>query len=244
MKRFIIALLIVLASITTIKFCIKDDNCCKNYNATELCIVNDTKDSVVVYLTLGADTNYVNNVNGIYGIKSFGLQGNFILPPNDTVFYKSPENKGFGGNLSFNTTPQNCPIKDFPMGINIFEFALNNNFKGTKDAQETIDISCVAGVNCKIGCKVDSLSWNAGNGINNFGYFENSYIYDNVGRLGVYPVGCDSCSKIYQPPICNNPIKPSEPQKTNTCNIQRDATKKGGRIYVIYKGELKGTPLN
>jgi hypothetical protein len=212
----------------------------KKEKSTELLVVNETTDSVVVYLTLGADTNYVTNVNGIYGITTTGLQGFFILAPHDTVSYTS-QPKGFSGNLSFNTPPLNCPTKQFPTGINIFEFALNNNFKSIKYAQETIDISCVAGVNSRIGCQIDSLGgWNAGNGIDKFTMFENSFIYDNVGRIGVYPYGCDSCSKIYQPPICSNLLKPSEPQKQNTCNIQRDANKKGGKVYVIYKGALNG----
>lgn len=212
-------------------------------NSTQVAIVNETNDTTIVYLTLGADTNYVNNVNGIYGITTTGLQGSFLLAPKDTVYYTSPYSKGFSGNLSFNTPPMNCRDSLFPDGINIFEFSLNNNFKGLQSPQETIDISCVAGVNCRIGCKIDSLDyWNAGNGIKGFGYFENSYLYDNVDRLGVYPVGCDSCSKIYQPPICPNPLKTSQPQSKNICNIQRDANKRGGTIYVIYKGSIKGIP--
>ena len=96
----------------------------KKEKSTELLVVNETTDSVVVYLTLGADTNYVTNVNGIYGITTTGLQGFFILAPHDTVSYTS-QPKGFSGNLSFNTPPLNCSTKQIPTGINIFEFALN-----------------------------------------------------------------------------------------------------------------------
>ena len=214
-------------------------------NSTRLAIINETDDTTIVYLTLGADTNYVTDVNGIYGITTTGLQGSFLIIPKDTVYYTSPKEKGFSGNLSFNTPPMNCRDSLFPNGINIFEFTLNNNFKGVLYAQETIDISCVAGVNCKIGCEIDSTSgWNAGNGIVGFGYFQNSYLYDNLDRIGVYPVGCDSCSKIYQPPICPNPLSPSQPQSKNTCNIQRDANKKGGTVFVIYKGILNRTPAD
>jgi hypothetical protein len=230
---FIIILVIVIK-------CSEPEKKKETIKSTELLVVNETNDSVLVFLTIGSDTNYVTNVLGIYGIKTNGLQGSFILAPNDTVSYISGE-KGFSGNLSFNTPPLNCPTNEFPLGINIFEFSLNNNFKGILYPQETFDISCVAGVNCRIGCTFDSLAyWTAGNGIKRFGAIENSFIYDNVGKIGVYPYGCDSCSQIYQPPICENYLKPSEPQKQNTCNIQRDANKKGGKVYVIYKGVLNG----
>lgn len=213
-------------------------------NNTELLIVNDTKDTIITFLTLGSDTNYVTNVKGIFGILDSGLQGSFLLLPFDTVSFTSPNGKGFGGNISFGTPPMNCPPStSFPEGINIFEFSLNNNFPSIQDAQETIDISCVSGVNSKIKCKIDSLGgWNAGNGIDSFPYFENTFLYDNVGRIGVYPVGCDSCSKSYEPPICDNPLKPSQPQSANICNIQRDASKNGGKVYVIFRGYLKGEP--
>jgi len=241
--KTIFAILLVYSSFFVLKNCgVKKE--IKNSKETTLYVVNETKDTVDVFLTVGADTNYITNVKGIFGILDSGLQGSFTMLPNDTVFYQSPSNKGFSGNITFNTPPMNCPpnIK-FADGINIFEFSLNNNFYWLKYPQETIDISCVSGVNCRIGCKIDSLGgWNAGNGIDSFSYFENSFIYDNVGRIGVYPVGCDSCSKIYKPPVCDNPLKPSKPQPANTCNIQRDASKKGGNVFVIYKGKLKGTP--
>jgi len=214
--------------------------CCETNDNTELCIVNSTDDSVIVYLTLGSDTNYVTNVNGIYGITETGLQGCFVIAPNDTVSYKSPCNKGFNGNLAFGTAPNNCPDTTlYPNGMNIFEFALNNNFNGIQNAQETIDISCVSGVNCKIGCNFSNRNWNAGD-TTGFASIENSYIYDNVGRVGVFPYGCDSCTVIKNPPICPNHKKFSQTQRKNICNVQRNATLKGGKLYVTYNGVLSG----
>lgn len=216
--------------------------CCASENNTELLVVNGTDSSVVVYLTLGADTNYVTNVNGIYGITSNGLQGSFILGANDTVSYTSICGKGFNGNLSFGGAPNNCPdTVAFPLGMNIFEFALNNNFAGIPNAQETIDISCVSGVNCKITCNLSENNWNAGGDTSKFTSFGNSYLYDNVGRVGVFPFGCDSCILIKNPPTCLNK-KFSEPQKKSICQVMRDATKKGGDIYVIYGGVINGVP--
>lgn len=218
-------------------------SCCETSGVngnTEVCVVNSTKDTVIVYLTLGSDTNYVTNVNGVFGITEIGLQGYFILSPNDTISYKSPCNKGFNGNLSFGTAPNNCPDTTlYPNGMNIFEFALNNNFNGIPNAQETIDISCVSGVNCKIGCNFSQNNWNAGDTVG-FTSIENSYLYDNVGRIGVFPFGCDSCTVIKNPPVCPNHKKFSQPQSKNICNVQRNATLKGGKLYVIYGGVLNG----
>lgn len=207
-------------------------------NNTELFVVNQTKDSVLVYLTLGADTNFVTNVNGIFGITATGLQGSFILAPNDTVSYQSA-GKGFGGNITFGTPPVNCPDTNlFPFGINLFEFSLNDSFAGTNHAQETVDISCVSGVNSKITCNLSDADWNDGDstGIQTF---ENSFLYDNVFRIGVFPFGCDSCTVIKNPPVCTGHKPFSQPQKKSICNIQRDAGKKWGKVYVQFGGYLK-----
>lgn len=221
---------------------------CKNStkeNATTLILTNKSDSSVVVYLTLGSDTNYVTDVNGIFGITTSGLQGSFILESGDSVNYTSSNGKGFAGNISFNTPPLNCPDSNFTFGVNIFEFALNNNFIGIQNAQETIDISCVAGVNCRIGCSIDSLGgWNAGETETNFSYFSNTFIYNNVGRIGVYPFGCDVCTGTQNPPSCSNELKPSQPQTEAICNVQRDATKKGGKVIVEFLGNLNGVPCD
>lgn len=237
--------LIAIGVITYFTFekCFGKKECCETSGIngnTEVCVVNATKDTVNVFLTLGSDTNYVTNVNGVFGITEVGLKGYFTLLPNDTVSYQSPLNKGFNGNLSFGDYANNCPDTTvFPLGMNIFEFALNNNFNGIPNAQETIDISCVSGVNCKIGCNFSQNNWNAGDTVG-FTSIENSYLYDNVGRIGVFPFGCDSCTVIKNPPICPNHKKFSQPQSKSICNVQRNATLKGGKLYVIYGGVLNG----
>lgn len=211
---------------------------CENNN-TELLVVNNTSEGVDVYLTIGSDTNYVINVNGIYGIQDSGKKGYFHLKAHDTVSYKSPIGKGFNGNLAFGDYANNCPdTVKYPFGMNIFEFAINNNFPSTPNAQETIDISCVAGVNCKITCNLSNKNWNAGDTLG-FTSFENSYIYNNTYRIGVFPYGCDSCTVIKNPPICPNTKKFAQPQRRSICNVQRNATLKGGKIFVVYGGVLK-----
>jgi len=246
-KRFYYYLFLIIVGVIsyfTYEKCFENKKCCDSDNKnTEVCVINATKDTVNVFLTIGADTNYVTNVNGIFGITQSGLKGYFTLPPNDTVSYKSPCDKGFNGNLAFGDYANNCPdTTKFHLGMNIFEFALNNDFKGVPNAQETIDISCVSGVNCKITCKLSENNWNAGGDTSKFTSFGNSFIYNNVGRVGVFPFGCDSCILIKNPPTCLN-RKFSQPQKKSICQVMRDATKKGGKIYVIYEGVLNGIPL-
>jgi len=211
-------------------------------NLTEVLVVNSTDSSVVVYLTIGADTNYVTDVNGIFGITGSGLKGFFILDAGDTISYTSPIGKGFSGNVAFNAYANNCGDSTlFPNGINMFEFSLNNNF--LKYAQETIDISCVSGVNSKIACTLTDNNWNAGDttGLLNF---ENSYLYDNVYRHGVFPYGCDSCTVIVNPGVCPNHKKFSQPQSKSICNIQRSASLSGGQIFIQYQGVLTGEILS
>lgn len=219
----------------------KDKKTCFDVNKnTALYVVNNTEDSMVVFLTVGADTNYITDVNRIFGIKTDGMQGSFILNAHDTLYYTSPYGKGFNGNICFVTAPVNCADTIiYPFGINIFEFALNNNFKGIANAQETIDISCVSGVNSKIVCNLSEDNWNVGSDVTKFKSFKNLFIYDNVGRTGVFPYGCDSCTVIKNPPVCLNHKKYSQTQKKNICNVQRDANKKGGKVYVVFSGVIK-----
>jgi hypothetical protein len=242
-KRFYFYLLLVILGVITYfsyEHYFAKKQCCDTNPNTELCVVNSTTDTVNVFLTLGSDTNYVTNVNGIYGITTSGLKGSFSLAPNDTVSYQSPCGKGFNGNIAFGDYANNCPDTTvYPNGMNIFEFALNNNFNGIPNAQETIDISCVSGVNCKITCNLSANNWNAGDTLG-FTSFGNSFLYDNVYRVGVFPYGCDSCTVIKAPPVCPNHKKYSQPQKKNICNVQRNSTLKGGQIYVVYGGVLKG----
>lgn len=246
-KRIVIFILTVLCCFagyyTYHKYFKKSEVVCENKN-TKLFVVNQTNDSVLVYLTLGSDTHYVTDVFGVFGITTNGLQGSFVMYPNDTLSYQSPCGRGFNGNITFGTPPVNCPdTNSFPFGINLFEFALNNNFAGITDAQETVDISCVSGVNSKIICNLSDNNWNDGDsvGITTFG---NSYIYDNVYRIGVFPYGCDSCTVIKNPPDCIGHKPYSQPQKKNICNIQRDSDKNGGDVYVIFAGFLNGTPAS
>lgn len=241
-KTLILFLIIILAGIITkyaYDYYFDENKTCSKESNTEVVLINNTNDTIITYLTLNSDTNYVNNVNNVFGILGTGLQGYLMLMPNDTLSYTSPCCKGFSGNLSFGTPPLNCADTLFPFGVNIFEFTLNDNFKSVKSPQETIDISCVAGVNCSIACKVSDNNWNAGS-IDTVKSFQNSYIYDNTGRAGIYPYGCDICTASQNPPVCSNARKYAQPQSNAICNVQRDANKKGGKVYVIFNGFING----
>ena len=77
------------------------------------------------------------------------LQGWFLLANGATKAYVPPPGQGISGNFAFGSPPLNCPTDEFRNGINLAEFILNNSFQGF-GAQETIDVSCVAGANALI----------------------------------------------------------------------------------------------
>lgn len=131
--------------------------CGKNYTTeqnTTLQITNESSDSVLVYLTLSKqDNRFVQDVNGIFGIKQTGLVGSFYLQSHDTVSYRSTLE--FSGNIGFGTQGLNCKDSTWKNGVNIFEFNLN-------EPQESIDISCVGGVNCIMSADlIGGTTWSA-----------------------------------------------------------------------------------
>lgn len=242
MKKLIVIVTGLVVSFGGILYSIKQtknkESLVKSTN-TSVCVVNETDSAVTVWLTFGADTNYLTDVYGVFGIITSGMQGSFVLNAKDTAFYSDGSTKkGFSGNITFNTPPLNCPDTNlFPNGINIFECSLNNNF--IQYAQETVDISCVSGVNSKIGVQLTSDNWTSADTVG-IKSFENSFLYSNTFRYGVFPFGCDSCTVIVAPPICEGHKKFAQPQRRSICNIQRSAALSGGKVIVSYKGELKG----
>lgn len=199
-------------------------------SATQLTLVNTSKDSVLVYLTLSgypaSDTVHVKNVNGIFGITESGLVGSFYIPAKDSVSYTSV--KWFSANVSFGAQPVNCFTKAWPTGVNPFEFNLNNN-------QESIDISAMGGVNCLLS--VDLISgpdWEASPAYPNVRYFYNDSMYKNTGLLGVFPYGCTNCTDTAGRQPCQVPSE--TPNKTHICNPTRAADVHGGRVVVRFLG--------
>ena len=189
-------------------------------------------DSVLTYVTLSDEAGFEDNVKGIFGIADSGLQGSFYLHTDSVYSYTST--KPISGNITFNSPPINCPTDDFPTGTNEFEFTLNNY--GTVDkAQETIDISNVAGVNALGGYKMTGGgAWIAGG--DTILLFEVYPMYQNVGRAGVFPFRCDDCVASVNPPKCTDTLSPSKPQKKHICNVSRDAKQSGGKVHITFTG--------
>lgn len=204
---------------------------------TQLQIVNgDRVNPVTVFLTLGATPGCLQDVSKIPFITRViaPLVGSFVLQPGQSVGPYAPDKLGLNGNLSFGTQPLNCPTPQFPNGVSIFEFIINNGFQ-PGNPQETVDISCVAGVNCLIkGELLGGPDWNAGATQPKVRLIENGKMNTNTGRVGVFPYGCDNCTAITSPPVCPGHPPYEKPQREPICNVQRNAKVTGGLVKVSF----------
>lgn len=211
-----------------------------SYMTTILKVRNDYTSSVNVYITLGATAGCVQDVADIGGVsitKLYPLMGHFDLPAGDIVTLYAPVGMGFNGNFSFNTPPMNCPTPEFPNGVNLGEFIINNGFQG-QYGQETIDISCVAGANCIMAFEMSTDDWSSNFGKIKVKNIENGAKLDNTNRVGVFPYGCDNCNSSDNPPECVGK-QPQYANKEPICNVQRSAQdNKGGTIILAYKGPI------
>jgi len=207
---------------------------------TEIKIVNKMKEDVVIWLTLGATPGCLQDVTQIPWITSgSGLQGSFTLGGGASVSYIPAEGVGLNGNLTAGTPPLNCATDEFSDGINLFEFIINNSFQ-SGNPQETVDISCVPGVNALWhGDLSGGGQWNAGPNYPDVKNFHNTVLGSNTGLVGVFPFACDNCTASVAPPVCPNPIPLApNPQSEAICNIQRDASESGGVITATLLGVL------
>lgn len=205
---------------------------------TTLHVRNDSKTSVTTYITLGATDGCVQDVSQISGVtitKLYPLMGHFELAAGANVELTAPVGMGFNGNFSFNTPPMNCPTPQFPDGVNLGEFIINNGFQG-QYAQETIDISCVAGANCLMGMEMSAVDWTTNSGQSVVTNIINGKKLDNTNRLGVFPYGCDNCTSSDNPPECVGK-QPKYANRDPICNVQRPAgSNQGGSLTIVYKG--------
>lgn len=213
-------------------------------NTTEFFIINDSNEEVNVYLTLGLAPGNFSEISQVKFIKHITNpnQGYFSLKPQKFVSFNSPKNLVFSGNVSFNAPPLNCPTNEFPMGVNLGEFTLNNAHEDPKNF-ETIDISNVAGANSFMKFSmIDGGDWNAGDEHPNVKCFKNAELGKNLGNVGVYPFACDVCTASVAPPHCNQqPLgapSPIIPQKESICNVQRPASTSGGTVALTYLGSI------
>ena len=202
-------------------------------------VINSTKDSVLLYLTIGApfDSTCVQSVDGIFGIpQGSGLQGSVWLQPNEKVTYTPT--LFFSGNIGFGSTPQNCITSGLPMGMNIFEFTTNVDTA----SNESIDVSCVAGANCIMNVKlIGGPDWISGNA-KSIRSIENKPLEYNTGIYGVFPYGCTSCINTDGIQPCQT--LPTNPNKEKICLLTRSSNKKGGLIRLTFKGYIEPASKN
>lgn len=210
---------------------------CSTVETTEFVLVNNTFDTVSVWLTLNIYTDtlknyYIQNVFGIFGITDSGAVGNLNLLPKDTLYYNSA--MALAGNICFGGQPVNCSNKQFPYGTNIFEFCLNNNFG--LYPQESVEISCVAGVNSYIIGRLNGDYWNVTTGIDTVRTFRNATFGNNTGLYGVFPTGCTNCTNQDGAPVCTPKLPFDKPNNKPICIIQRPAVGSGGSVFCYFNG--------
>ena len=229
MKKYIFLLAVI--SVFYLISCVteKEKNIDNTFSNTGFEIVNTTKDSVLMYLTINkpTDSTWVQNVDGIFGINSSQLRGTIWVQPNDTLKYNPT--LCFSGNVSFGTPPQNCPTDQFVNGINLFEWSVNV----AKGSNEALDLSCVAGVNCIM--KIDLIGgadWIAnGKSVRSI---KNKEMWHNTSIYGVFPYGCTNCTNTNGKQLCQSPNE--NPNTEKICTPTRNTNEKGGKIRISFLG--------
>ena len=201
-------------------------------NSTKLMVRNLSNDSIKVYLTLGGGAGYVDSVNGIFGITdNQSLQGSFYLNPNDSVMYDNPS--PITGNISFWIPPSNCT------SVNLFEFCLNNASLDSvaPNQQESVDISCMSGVNVYGSMELKGGGdWTDNHKDTNATKIVNNAKYHNSNISGIFPYGCTICIDTTGKQACQTPA--ATPDTNNICVIQRNATESGGVVIINYLRRL------
>ena len=210
---------------------------CYTDSITKIRIVNNSDTAIRVYLTLGTVSGCLQNISYVQFVTDSisQLVGSFMVRPHDSTIDYAPYDAGFNGNLSFGSQPLNCPNKAYPKGINIFEFMINNSFQ-SGNPQNTVDISCVAGINCYIKTYLTGgNNWNASSDYPDVDSIYNCALGCNSGLVGIYPYGCDACIGRNNPPSCVT--SDSDKQKKPICNVQRNAIGSGGGlIRIVFEG--------
>ena len=211
---------------------------------TKLKVKNGSEEPAKIWITLGA-ADPKSSIPAVEDVSKLTLtptvdltpvpgnpkQASIELAPDEEVEIAAPDGQALNGNFSYDSAPTQCnPALGEPPfdGTTLAEFNLNGG-------QETLDISCVGGINAVWGCKVDGgTPWKAGPaGV--VGTFHNR-ARANAGLPGVFPYGCDDCTASVSPPSCIEPGKDNEPpQRDAICNVQRDGFDEPGGGTVEYR---------
>ncbi len=201
---------------------------------TDISLMNSSKDSVKVFLTLQEP----NSVVGIFGIKSSDTTGSksqgYFFAKKDVEYKLNYKSELFGLVISFEAPPMNCEqatSNGFKNGINVFEASINCDY-------ESFDISCVDGVNSEIFVKVSDSNWTVGNSDNTqvFDSTKNSLnLSENINLKGVFPYRCTDCVEINNRDVPKNCFNiPEKCNEKRTCQVNRFKSS-GGDIIVNYR---------
>lgn len=235
MKSKIFVLLLILSQVTA-----GFGQAAKQTN-TKLLVTNNKNTWVEVYVTFAAQ-NAKNKCCAVpAGLSDFSfltkvqpLMGKFRLGPKSSQVF-DPKGKCFSGNICFYIEPQ-CPVAgaDFNHGkdgTSIAEFTLNPS----ATCYETIDISCVNGVNSFIKLITEAKGgWVYGPNNTPITTIYNKGLKDNAGLPGVYPVNCTTCTGTANAPCPSLPLGPVQSQAI--CNVQRSGS--GGIVRVILQNAV------
>lgn len=258
-RRVAAALCLFVAALMAFWF--SNDTKAQGLGQTALAIENDSPNAVTVFITLGAFPGcYGNNPGFLQNVQAMnftppvtitgsGLVGSFNLPKGQTVTYTPPVGTALTGNITFGGQPLSCPTAQFPNGLNLAEFTIDNNTPAYvtgpgcfPQPQEAIDISCVNGVNCQMQLEMTGGgAWKVGsrsvNNISNQQLGTKGGSNPNLNRIGVYPPGCDICTGSVDPsPSCNNVWKNwGACNTTANCNPQRLSSQSGGTLKINFK---------
>jgi hypothetical protein len=200
---------------------------------TTLVVANGTDSDITAYFTVGvaADNVTIGQIPFVTAVPGNPNQGTFTVAANSSVQYAPPAGTTLIGNVCFGSPPINCPTKHWPTAVNLFEFSLDL----PAGSWETVDISCVAGVNSLMTVALaGGPGWNAGSTEPSVTSFHNKVPGHNTGLVGVYPIGCDICTGSQNPPTCKTPVKHERPQSQPICNVQRNGS--GGTVTVTFAG--------
>jgi hypothetical protein len=239
-------------------------------STTTLTVRNWSNQPIVLYMQLQpiGGCSAATDVQAVFPAMTYVSSGNttlgyMTLPANGTPGYSVTSS--YTGPLSANFSQGFynllCGTNVYPQGINLAECTLNNSCQGT-NAQETLDISLVNGLNAK-------FRWTISGGQSLFNtvvdtrpvppiikyvkQFENkATLGQNFNIAGVFPYGCTNCTNNagaqacppggFPPPPATSWQNPPYPYGSCNpswfigCNLSRNASCNGGSVICTFLG--------
>lgn len=198
---------------------------------TSVTLRNRTNKPIKIFFTLGVVNGCLTDVQAIFPTMQLNTPGvttiGFVTlnPQGQAGDSISSSNAScYSGSFSAESVRINCSTDKFPEGQSLAEFIVNNGFQaGTP--QETVDISCVAGVNAiwKFSLDGGQSDWSTTTDTRTtppttkvIKQMQNGDLYQNIGKPGVFPFGCTNCTNYLGVPCCAPPATAgSNPNSAN-----------------------------